>query len=148
MSAFARATAVSIFVNWNGRRFTHPASLIICCICVDIFYFWNGEQEIAAFITERDGHPARADRIYLTNGASEGDYCFIGFLDNLYRVAQQPQKTSLSHVLRRDNHSPTHLSCVIVTFLTHVCVRSWSREFDTIVTGLIPRLCVCSWSRA
>lgn len=31
------------------------------------------EQEIAAFIAERDGHPARADHIYLTNGASEGD---------------------------------------------------------------------------
>nr|AIT69918.1 alanine transaminase [Desmarestia viridis] len=29
-------------------------------------------EEIAAFIAERDGHPARADRIYLTNGASEG----------------------------------------------------------------------------
>nr|AIT69914.1 alanine transaminase [Punctaria latifolia] len=29
-------------------------------------------EEIAEFIAERDGHPARADRIYLTNGASEG----------------------------------------------------------------------------
>ncbi|CAM9298888.1 unnamed protein product [Ectocarpus sp. 12 AP-2014] len=29
-------------------------------------------EEIAAFIAERDGHPAHADRIYLTNGASEG----------------------------------------------------------------------------
>ena len=30
------------------------------------------DQEIAEFIAERDGYPARADRIYLTNGASEG----------------------------------------------------------------------------
>nr|AIT69931.1 alanine transaminase [Sargassum thunbergii] len=29
-------------------------------------------EEIAAFIAERDGHPAYVDRIYLTNGASEG----------------------------------------------------------------------------
>ncbi|CAM9111062.1 unnamed protein product [Discosporangium mesarthrocarpum] len=29
-------------------------------------------EEIAAFIEERDGHPAYPDRIFLTNGASEG----------------------------------------------------------------------------
>nr|AIT69923.1 alanine transaminase [Dictyopteris undulata] len=29
-------------------------------------------EEVAAYITERDGHPAYADRIFLTNGASEG----------------------------------------------------------------------------
>lgn len=35
-------------------------------LCLDVI------QEIAEFIAERDGHPAQADRIYLTNGASEG----------------------------------------------------------------------------
>lgn len=30
-------------------------------------------QEVAGFITERDGHPSYPDRIFLTNGASEGD---------------------------------------------------------------------------
>ncbi|KAG5192302.1 alanine transaminase [Tribonema minus] len=29
-------------------------------------------EEVAAFIAQRDGHPARADRVFLTNGASEG----------------------------------------------------------------------------
>lgn len=37
-----------------------------CLLCPDVI------QEIAEFIAERDGHPAQADRIYLTNGASEG----------------------------------------------------------------------------
>lgn len=29
-------------------------------------------EEVAEFITERDGYPASADQIFLTNGASEG----------------------------------------------------------------------------
>ena len=50
-------------------------------MCTDV------DQEIAEFIAERDGHPARADRIYLTNGASEGKHevPILGFRSCLTR---------------------------------------------------------------
>lgn len=53
------------------RSQVKPRLPIVCC-GPDVI------QEIAEFIAERDGHPAQADRIYLTNGASEGRWPVIG----------------------------------------------------------------------
>nr|AIT69915.1 alanine transaminase [Undaria pinnatifida] len=74
-------------------------------------------EEIAAFITERDGHPARADRIYLTNGASEGVRILLtcllrsgGLKDGLLTPIPQYPLYSASLTLLGGTLVPYHLS--------------------------------------
>ncbi|CAN0240631.1 unnamed protein product, partial [Laminaria digitata] len=74
-------------------------------------------EEIAAFIAERDGHPARADRIYLTNGASEGVRILLtcllrsgGLHDGLLTPIPQYPLYSASLTLLGGTLVPYHLS--------------------------------------
>lgn len=56
------------------------------------------DQEIAEFIAERDGHPARADRIYLTNGASEGKHGALVCIISPLALAHSDAFLCRSHV--------------------------------------------------
>lgn len=59
---------------WLFRRVIYFHVHTDCCAYLPIPLCYDVDQEIAEFIAKRDGHPARADRIYLTNGASEGEH--------------------------------------------------------------------------
>nr|AIT69924.1 alanine transaminase [Colpomenia sinuosa] len=90
-------------------------------------------EEIAAFIAERDGHPARADRIYLTNGASEGVRILLtcllrsgGKQDGLLTPIPQYPLYSASLTLLGGTLVPYHLNEG----------ASWGVEMDNLRTTL------------